>query len=77
VIGLDAAGITFSASGPAGKTYALDYTPNLATAAWAEVNDSVVIGANGTVVVTDTLSAHLTPTAGFWRLRDQSLRPNP
>ena len=77
VIGLDAAGITFSASGPAGKKYALDYTPNLATAAWMEVNDSVVIGANGTMVVTDTLSAHLTPAAGFWRLRDQSLRPNP
>ncbi len=68
---------TFLARGPVGKTFALDYSANLGTASWVEVDDAVLIGAGGTATVTDTLPAHLTPPSGFWRLRDPALKPAP
>jgi len=77
VVSLSATAISFRATGQPGRTYSLDYTEGLATASWTEVNDSVVIGAGGSVTVTDTAVSHLTPRSGFWRLRDPALRPNP
>lgn len=67
----------FLARGAPGKTYALDYSPSLATASWSEVNDTVLIGAEGSATVTDSVPAHVTPTLGFWRLRDSALKPTP
>jgi len=68
---------TFLARGVAGKTYALDYSPSLATASWTEVDDSVVIGGGGTATATDAVPAHLSPLQGFWRLRDPAQKPTP
>jgi len=74
---LTATQATFLARGPAGKTFALDYSPSLATGSWVEVNDTVVIGGDGTATVIDSVAGHVTPALGFWRLRDPAQRPNP
>jgi hypothetical protein len=68
---------TFLARGAVGKTYSLDYSPSLATASWSEVSDTVVIGAEGSATVTDSVPAHFTSAQGFWRLRDPAQKPNP
>ncbi|MES2707466.1 MAG: hypothetical protein V4726_12790 [Verrucomicrobiota bacterium] len=74
---ITATGVTFTAQGTAGKVYALDYSPSLTTGTWVEVSDNVVIGAGGSVQVTDAVAAHRTPGKGFWRLRDPALKPQP
>lgn len=70
-------GITFSVRGPAGKTFALDYSPSLAPGSWAVVNGNVTIPAGGLTEVTDNTPARLSPGVGFRRLRDPALKPQP
>lgn len=77
ITAVTATSATFLARGTPGKTYALDYSPSLATGSWSEVNDAVLIGAEGTAVTTDTTASHFTATQGFWRLRDPALKPAP
>ena len=77
ITAVTATSATFLARGTPGKTYALDYSPSLGTASWSEVNDAVLIGAEGTAVTSDTTASHLTPVQGFWRLRDPALKPAP
>jgi hypothetical protein len=77
ITSVTATSATFLARGAPGKTYALDYSPSLATASWTEVNDTVVIGQDGTATTSDTAPAHFAPVQGFWRLRDPAQRPNP
>lgn len=77
ITGVTATSATFLVRGAPGKAYALDYSASLAPSSWAEVNDAVVIGPDGTATASDTLPAHFAAKQGFWRLRDPALKPNP
>lgn len=77
VVSISPAGVSFTATGTAAKVYALDYSPDLLTGTWVEVDDNVQMNGAGTATTTDTVPGHRTPGRGFWRLRDPVLKPAP
>ncbi len=77
VVSITQAGVSFAVTGAPGKTYALDYSPNLQSSTWSEENDAVTLNASGVGTVTDISAGHRSGATGFWRLRDPLLKPAP
>jgi hypothetical protein len=77
IVTITSSGVNFAATGTPGIVFALDYSPALSAGTWSEVNDNVTMNASGSASVTDAIPAHRTPGSGFWRLRNQIVRPNP
>jgi hypothetical protein len=70
-----ATSFTINSRGTPGKTYSVDFSPNLIN--WEEALDNLVPNGAGNATWTDTLPARVTGVRGFYKVRDPVLDPTP
>lgn len=70
-----ATSITINSRGTPGKTYSVDFSPNLIT--WEEVWDAMVPNGSGNASWTDTAPARIAGRRSFYKVRDPVLDPTP
>lgn len=67
--------VTITSRGTPGKTYSVDFSPNLIN--WEEALDNLVPNASGDASWTDTAPSRAGGTRGFYKVRDPVLDPTP
>jgi hypothetical protein len=71
----NATSATISSRGTPGRTYSVDFSPNLIN--WEEALDNLVPNAAGDATWTDTAPSRVSRPRGFYKVRDPVLDPTP